>query len=55
MAVGTDHVGGSLLEDIQVDTKGLHLIGGVVGTKRLEVIGERYLASIEMIYSLFDI
>ena len=46
MAVGTDHIGGSLLQDIQADTKGLHLIGVVVGTKRLEVIGERYLGSI---------
>ena len=50
MAVGTDHVGGSLFEDIQVDTKGLHLIGVVVGTKRLEVIGEGNLGSIEMIH-----
>ena len=55
MAVGSDHIGGSLLENVQVDTKGLHLIGGVVGTKRLEVIGERYLCSIELVYSLFDI
>jgi len=55
VTIGTDHIGGSLLEDIQVDTKGLHLIGVVVGTKRLEVIGERYLDSIEMVYSLLDI
>ena len=55
VAVGRDHIGGSLLENVQVDTKGLHLIGGVVGTKRLEVIGKRYLGSIELVYSLFDI
>ena len=45
VAVGADHIRGSLLQDIQVDTKGLHLIGVVLGTKRLQVIGERYLGS----------
>ena len=58
MAVGTDHIRGSLLQDIQVDPKGLHLIGVVVGTKRLKIIGERNLGSSEVtgwLYSLLYI
>ena len=55
VAVGADHIRGSLLQDIQVDTKGLHLIGVVLGTKRLQVIGERYLGSLVKCFSLSSV
>ena len=55
MAVGADHIRGSLLQDIQVDTKGLQLIGVVLGTKRLQVIGERYLGSLVKCFSLSSV